>query len=676
MNSEVDTSILNSVNIKRFTKSVLESRGAAIDRSNSAKWKVTFPAELSDQLDREHGTLVFDAADRELGAGDLLVQPGTTMFSALLNLVQHRSSIGSLRLTEESLQINPPTVLQESSLQVGTLGFSERASDFALTFHFRVQFETPSSFHSEEMISVTIDPETLTRLPDLTERLTSHLPQLLEQHNDESSRELSHSIVQDAFGEAQQAVIDRSRPIIAELKEKADESATERIEEIANWYEQRREELDKQVVKQRREIGKWQTKRRKARKDSTRLKYTRNMNEAQQELDRLQTEVKKKKQALETEEHEETDEIVARNDIEVDVSLLGVTEVTYARGLLSMRLDSGHAEADVELSYLPATDEYHGLDCSVCARDLTDGVLPQICANGHLVGDPCTSSCRTCGLAYCTGCDTDTQFASCGVCWEDVCRSCASTCSSCGSAICADHAEACGECESTTCRLCGEGCSTCETYHCDSDLNKCPDCGEHHCETHTEACGDCGSRRCRADIGNCSVCDEQVCSEHYESCTTCGKTLCEQHFKPCSECLEGSEEEAKAFCQAHTVECIVGDEVLCVDHRVSVTIGGGHTCHNHRSVCRTCEIGYSETRLTDGQCSACLSIGELEEEHIPAEAKAEFRSVEAGRNEAYIVILGKKLLGRNKVVVYDTQDAEEVSRHSAGMVKQLMGGYR
>lgn len=424
MESEVDTSILNSINIKRFTKSVLKEYGAEIDRSNSAKWEVTFPDELSQQLNRQSGTLVFDAADRELGAGDLLVQPGTTVFSALLNLVQQPGSIGSLRLTEDSLQVNPPTVLQESDLTVETTGFSERTSDFALTFHFRVQFETPSSFHSEEMFSVTIDPETQTRLPALTQRLTSHLPQLLQQNNENSSREISEAHVQQAFKEAQQAVIDRSRPIVSELREEADDSASERIEEISDWYEQRRDELDKQLKEQREEVQKWKKKRRKARKDSTRRKYTKNRREAEKELEQLQDEVQKKKQELDEEESEEIDEVIERNEIDVDVSLLGVTKVTYTRGTLALELSSAHTEADVELSYLPATDEYHGLNCHTCSQDLTEGVLPHLCENGHLVGDPCSKSCRSCGLTYCNDCASNSRFTTCVVCWEEVCQSC------------------------------------------------------------------------------------------------------------------------------------------------------------------------------------------------------------------------------------------------------------
>jgi hypothetical protein len=79
--------------------------------------------------------------------------------------------------------------------------------------------------------------------------------------------------------------------------------------------------------------------------------------------------------------------------------------------------------------------------------------------------------------------------------------------------------------------------------------------------------------------------------------------------------------------------------------------------------------------LTDGKCTACQSVGDVPVENIPAEVVDEFRSVEAGSNSAYMVILGKKLLGRNKFLVYDMQTGQEVQRHSAGMVKQLVGEY-
>jgi hypothetical protein len=674
MESEVDTSILNSVNIKRFTQSVLEEYEADIDRSNSAKWQVTFPDELAERLDREHGTLVFDAADRELGAGDLLVQPGTTVFSALLDLVQQPGSIGRLRLTEDSLQVNPPSVLRESDLEVEVTNFSKRTSDFALAFHFRVQFETPSSFHNEEMFTVTVDPDTQTRLPELTARLTSHLPQLLQQNNEHSSRDISQANIQQAFEEAQQAVIDRSRPIVSDIRDDADESASERIGEISDWYEQRREELDQQLKEQRSEIRKWKKKRRKARKDSTRREYIRNRKEAEEELERLQKEVQRKKQELDEEESEEIDEVIERNEVNVDVTLLGVTEVTYVHGTLALELDSGHATADVNISYLPATDEFRGLDCYVCSHDLTDGTLPQLCVNGHVAGDPCVTSCRNCGLAYCSDCETTSKFSSCTVCWEDVCHSCVTTCELCDSAICEDHKGVCTTCNEITCRLCGEECSTCGDFHCDTHLEHCADCDEYYCRDHVSTCDFCGEFRCGQHIDGCAECGTLVCSDHGDACTTCGDVVCDQHIEVCGICVQ-TDGRQRGFCHEHSVYCSVGDEPLCSDHRISTTIGSGQVCAEHRRACSTCKVDYRETALTDGQCSACQSLGEVSPEKVPGEISDEFRSVKAGGNNAYLVILGKKLLGRNQLVVYDLQTGEESHRHSAGMLKQLLGEY-
>jgi hypothetical protein len=675
MDSEVDTSILNSVNIKRFTQSVLNEHGAEIDRSNKAKWEVTFPPSLSDQLDREDGTLVFDAADRELGAGDLLVQPGTRVFSALLDLVEQPGSVGQLRLTEETLQVNPPTVIQESELEAEITAFEERSSDYALAFHFRVQFETPSSFHNEEMFSVTVDPESQTRLPELTDRLTSHLPQLLEQNNEDTPSDFSQEEIQTAYEEAQQGVIDRSRPIIADLKEEADSTVSERIEEISEWYDQQRAELEEEIEEQRGEIRKWKKKRRKARKDSTRRKYTKNRKQAEEELERLEQKVQQKKQELNAEESEEIDEAISRNSIDVDVSLLGITEVSYVRGILSLHVSSGHAETNLELAYLPATDQFHGLDCSICTQDLTEGILPRLCASGHLVGNPCSTTCRGCGLTYCQDCEGVSQFDECVICWEDICDTCVQTCSSCDSAVCKDHASQCDYCEATTCHLCGETCATGGTFHCDAHLAACPDCGDLHCQAHMELCEICDSPRCQSDITQCLECDDLICSDHSSVCEECGSTLCDDHVNYCEPCLDDSDETKHGFCDSHVIRCSVGEEVLCSDHRIAQTIETGYVCHQHRKACNSCKIGYRETVLSDGKCSACRGLGQVAQEQIPVEMKSEFTSVRAGRNEAYMVILGKKRFGRNKVIVYDLESGEEVNRHSAGMFKQLLGRY-
>ncbi|WP_155120438.1 hypothetical protein [Haloprofundus marisrubri] len=675
MNSEVDTSILNSVNIKRFTKSVLEEFGAEIDRSDRKEWEVTFSNELSKQLGRQQGTLVFHPADREMGTGHLLVQPGTRFFSQLLELVRQPGTVGRLRLTEDDLQVTPPIVLRESGLDVNISDFNERTSDFALAFHFRVQFETPASFHSEEMFSVTIDPETQTRLPDLTARLTSHLPQLLQQNNEHSRREVSESKVEASYKEAQQAVVDRSRPFVSEIREEADESAGERIEEISEWYEQRRTELEDQIREQKEEVAKWRNKQQKARKAETRRRYIKNRKEAKRDLNVLRKQVIQKRDELDDKELKEIDEVIDRNEVNVDVSLLGVTEVTYVRGTLTLEIESNHADCTVGLSYLPATDDFHGLDCGVCSRDLTEGVLPRICASGHLVGDPCSTSCRNCGLAYCNNCETGSAFYECEICREDACESCAEICSSCGASSCDDHSEPCSSCDSSTCHLCGEECGTCGEFHCETHLSHCPDCNDYHCEDHTESCEVCGSLRCESHVDACDECGDLVCSDHSDTCTTCGKVLCDSHIEYCGVCSAESDDSQRGFCRHHSIRCSVGGEVICGDHRVSTTIGSGHVCEDHRGTCSFCNVDYSDTELVDGDCSACRSLGETDQDHIPPEVSIEFRSVKAGTNEAYMVILGKKLLGRNRVIVYDVKKDEETHRHSAGMFKQLLGDY-
>lgn len=676
MDSEVDTSILNTVNIKRFTKSVLEEYGAEVDRSNSSKWDVQFPDELARELDRKRGTLVFDAADREMGAGHLLVEPGTSMFSTLLDVVQQSGSVGHLQLTEDSLQVNPPTVLREAPLSVETTKFSERASDLAVAFHFRVQFETPSSFHGEEMYSVTIDPDTQTRLPELTDRLTSHLPQLLQENNEHEPRGVSESQIQQAFEEAQQTVINRSRPKVAELREEANESTSERIGEIAKWYDQRRDELDQQLEEQKAEIQKWRDKRQNARKDSTRREYSRKWKEAKEEYDRLQDEIEKKKRKLETEEHEEIEDVVDRNTVEVNVSLVGVTEVTYARGDLTLSVKSKHAATSVEVSYLPATDDFHGLDCTACSRDLTDGLLPRVCTNGHLVGDPCASTCRSCGISVCTRCESDIGFAECSVCWDDVCQDCIEGCSTCGGSLCSTHSERCEACGATTGHLCGELCSTCETFHCESHLRRCSECAEFHCDTHTDHCSACNTVLCEAAIETCETCGDSICDTHTTTCSTCDDTLCDQHSTPCSLCTVDDSVTTETFCDQHTVQCSVDGDIVCMDHRTTATLSSKYVCLDHYHACNVCGIEYSTTELSDGKCSACRSLGDTPADHVPDSIRSEFRTVEVGRNEAYMVILGKKLLGRNKIIVYDVEARTEQKRENAGMLKQLLGGYK
>ena len=675
MKTDVDTAVLNSVNVKRFTQSVLEAHGATIDRSDRAKWAVSFPDALAERLDRESGTLVFDPADREMGSGELLVQPGTQVFSALLDLVERSGSFGRLELAADDLQANPPAALSESHLDVELTGFSERTWDSALAFHFRVQFETPASFHSEEMVTATIDPETQVRLPGLTDRLTSHLPQLLEQRDEGAVHELPTDDVRRSHTEAQQAVVDRCQPIVEDLRERAEASATERIEEISRWYEQRRDELDQALRDQREEILEWNEKRRKARKESTRRRYVQNRNEAEEEYERLQEQIERRKQELDAEETAEVEEVVDRNSVDVDVSLLGVTEVRYVRGTVTIELRTAFADTAIEASYVPATDEFHGVDCAVCSADLTAGVRPQLCVEGHLVGEPCSTSCGSCGRAHCTECASESTHRACAVCWEDVCEVCRTTCAACGEVVCPEHADGCAACDEPTCHLCGEACSTCGAFHCDEHLRRCPACDLLHCPTHVLTCVDCDTALCEEHVGTCCECGDAVCSEHGHRCDDCGETFCGRHVERCGVCAAERADDQNGYCTTHVVRCAVGGTVVCSNHREPTTIGAEFVCPDHHEPCATCRVAYRTTELTAGQCSACRSIGTVPESDIPAALREEFRSVGAGENEAYLVVLGKRRFRRNKVVVYDRASGTEHRRHGAGLLKQLTGQY-
>ena len=676
MNADVDPAVLNSVNVKRFTRSVLEANGAAIDRSDRAKWAVTFPDRLAERLDRESGALVFDPADREPGSGDLLVQPGTQVFSALLDLVDRSGSFGRLELGADDLQVDPPAALGESHVDVELAGFSERTWETALSFHFRVGFETPASFHSEEMVTVTVDPETGARLPALTDRLTAHLPQLLERGSAGTADELPTDAIRRSHADAQEAVVEQCRPIVEELRERAEASATQRIDELADWYEQRRDELDRAVRDQREEILKWQEKRRRARNERTRQRYVENREDAEAEYDRLAERVERRKEELDAEEAAAVEDVLERNAVDVDVSLLGVTEVRYVRGTVTIELRTEFAEAAIEAEYLPATDQYHGLDCAVCSADLTEGVRPRLCVEGHLVGEPCSTSCRSCGRAHCTDCTSESTYRACAVCWEDVCADCRATCADCGRVVCPDHAEECSSCGESTCHLCGEACSTCGAFHCDEHLRRCPACDALHCPTHVEACVDCATTLCAEHGGTCADCGDPVCSEHGHRCDDCGETICGRHVERCGVCSAERDEDQHGYCSTHVVRCAVGGTVVCADHREPTTIGDAFVCPDHHGRCATCRVGYRTTELTDGQCAACRSIGAVAEETIPAALREEFPSVSAGENEAYLVVLGTRRFRRNVVVVYDRESATEHRRHAAGLLNQLRGRYR
>jgi hypothetical protein len=528
-------------------------------------------------------------------------------------------------------------------------------------------------------------------------------------------------------------VTEAVEPTAETFQGKEEAAIEERVEEIDEYYDRRRAELDEQVASKREAISEYSEKYDRAAGDETRLRYLREQREAEEDLATLTEEVEERKDELRNEERERISEEIERHRVDVEVDLASVTELTYERGSLSLAVTNGETTAQLSVSYVPATEEYFGLDCESCGTDLlaegkrseasADQSLPStvdrpgLCIEGHLVCGGCAVRCRTCRETRCSTCldaagagtesdlagsaasaETDIEFfEACWLCREAVCGDCLASCAVCGEGVCADHRAECSTCGAVACFACGEPCAAGGEFHCDAHLTT-PDALEGstesseagrsdrdlYCEAHVASCGECGDRRAIDAISFCRECETALCEAHRRECGICGETRCGEHAIACEHCTDEQERAetepgsaaspVATFCSAHTKACRGGGEVVCGDHSRPGVIVDGPVCANHRSACELCDVQYAEAGFEAGRCPACRTLDTETPAEPPVAAIAEeFSRTRIGTTPTHAVVQGKRRLRRDEIIVVDRQSGEELRRSKADFFSTLSG---
>jgi hypothetical protein len=686
-----DRSTLDRVAIRRFTAGVLDAYGGEIDRETNGRWSVVLPEALAAELGYEHATFVFDPAERAVGSEEVVVAPGTRAFTALCALagssapksespssvaptapsdsvltrkegaarVDDRagrdremaggvaSGVGRLRLGSDVLQLHVPPILEGGAFETTIEDFSPRGEERALAFQFRAQFLSVRSYQREETHTIAVDPATRSVLPALAARLNAHLPRLLDpsaagrgsedrQKNQatgsrEAEEAFDRETVRSAYSAAKRGVTEAVEPTAETLREKEGAAIEERIEEIGEYYDRRRAELDEQVASKREAIEEFSEKYDRASGDETRLRYLREQREAEDDLATLTEDVEERKEELRNEERDRIDEAIERHRVDVEVDLASVTALTYERGTLSLAVTDGETTARASVSYVPATEEFFGLDCASCGTDLlaedasadqpqpTAVDRPGLCIGGHLVCGDCALRCRTCSETRCSSCfdaagaGTETNlseseptlgsagegsiepgeeasagidvepFEACWLCRDPVCADCLASCEVCGERVCATHRAECSTCGAVACLACGEPCAAGGEFHCDAHLTA-PDAVEGrnendrsdealYCEAHVASCGECGDRRAIGTMSFCGACSEALCEAHRRECWVCGETRCGEHAIACEHCEDEGDEAGD------TESVTIG--AFCSAHAEACRGGGEVVCRDH-----------------------------------------------------------------------------------------------
>jgi len=534
-----DVGSLNRLEVRRFAATAIEAYGGDVNRQNAESWRVTLPPSLSNLAETRDVAVVFDPKDQQPGRDEILVQPGSLAFNQLLDLVKEDTTVGQLYLTAADMQVVLPDVLDISELSVSIEEFDPQQTADAVSFHFLVEMESVSSFHRERFETVSLDLANGNHQLTLSERLRTHTSTLTGTH-ETASVDPDDDVIEQRYAAAVDEIEHRIEEDAAELLDEATSAAETRADEISDLYDQRKEELDD-------ELGKLAASRRE--------------------------------DALDEREQNEIKETVERHNVDVNISLVGMTLISHDVGDLSISIDDGERTGEATVGYAPATGEVLRFNCATCETQFDDQTRPQVCECGSIICAGCLSVCEECGSTGCPNCET--PVATCELCGRVECHQCGSVCGECGRAVCNNHIASSSSTDRPTCLACGEGCASCGTFYADPQLSRCRVDGDLHCKTHTGSCETCSDTLCQSHLGSCTACGIRICPDDRVTCETCEGLFCESHRNVCAT-------DGESHCDSHLSACSTCGDALCKDHVKTCAHCGDLLCADDATVCATC----------------------------------------------------------------------------------------
>jgi len=142
--------------IKQFTESYLTSLGAEISKDGH-RWTVTLPEEVSTDLELDGKILEFTDDPNDVGDEVHAISPESPFVERMLDESADRTPVGSLALTTDQVDIDLPTWLTDSSVDIVDKTFTPYYDRQAVCALFHVGIETVSEYQREELHAVAID---------------------------------------------------------------------------------------------------------------------------------------------------------------------------------------------------------------------------------------------------------------------------------------------------------------------------------------------------------------------------------------------------------------------------------------------------------------------------------------------------------------------------------------
>jgi hypothetical protein len=354
--------------VERFTEAYLTSLGAQITK-DGRRWEIHLPDDADIDLELDGAVLEITDNPDEVGEEVRAIAPASPFVERLLDEAADRSPLGSLSLTHDQVEIEPPPWLTDGPVDVVEQTFTPYYDRRAVCALFHVGLETVSEYQREELHAVAIDLNEHEERPRLADTYLELVDD--EQRELAEGRGIEEQTLRDALDAAETALESELSPTVRETRERATRSAEVELDEYRQYVRQRRDELSDEVDNLTTRIEQVTETIDTASEQEERVEALRKRKELQAELDDLRSELDDLTNQIEAGFPEKRREIRERHALTVRLRPVTATAVSYERGDLNLSLRAAETMVSRSYGYAIGAGVMEKADCDRCGKQLT-----------------------------------------------------------------------------------------------------------------------------------------------------------------------------------------------------------------------------------------------------------------------------------------------------------------
>ncbi len=371
--------------VERFTEDYLRSLGAEIEK-DGRQWNVSLPADADTDLAVDGAVLEITTDPETVEEGAIPVAPESDFVERMLDEASTLATTGTLALTAGNTEVILPEWIAESSLQPVTTEFTPYYDRRAVCILFEVGIETVSEYQTEELHAVTIDTNSHTCRPRLTETVL----ELTESGSsfETCSWNLDTQTMEATIKTARGAVREEIQSTVEEIQRQATRAAEVELDEYRELIQQRREEIESNIRDLLDQIDDATETIDNASSRDNRVEALRRRKELQSDREELQKELDDIVEEIESGFEQKKRGIWDRHRITVTLSPTTATGVSYERGELTVEFATDQESAIRTYSYAVGIGVIDDTECERCGEALS-GSNPATLSQDTIVGANC-----------------------------------------------------------------------------------------------------------------------------------------------------------------------------------------------------------------------------------------------------------------------------------------------